>query len=97
MQPWPQATTTYRGAAFTIHAAWPVDAPEGAAPGEVRAGDGAPLSELLPGRVARAVVACGEGGLALLRVQRAGRRALEVEDYLNGDRALVGAHLGDEA
>ena len=97
MQPWPQATTTYRGAPLTIHAAWPVDAPEGAAPGEVRAGDGAPLSELLPGRVARAVVACGEGGLALLRVQRAGRRALEVEDYLNGDRALVGAHLGDEA
>ena len=97
MQPWPQATTTYRGAPLTIHAAWPVDAPEGAAPGEVCAGDGAPLSELLPGRVARAVVACGEGGLALLRVQRAGRRALEVEDYLNGDRALIGAHLGDEA
>lgn len=94
MQPWPQATTTYRDAPFTVHAAWPVAAPEGAAPGEVRAGDGAPLGELLPGRLARAVVACGEGGLALLRVQRAGRRALEIEDYLNGDRDLIGARLG---
>ncbi len=97
MQPWPQATTTYRGAPFTIHAAWPVAAPESAAPGEVCAGNAAPLSDLLPGRVARAVVACGEGGLALLRVQRAGRRALEIEDYLNGDRALIGARLGGEA
>lgn len=95
MQPWPQATTTYRDAPFTVHAAWPVAAPEGAAPGEVRAGDGAPLGELLPGRLARAVVACGEGGLALLRVQRAGRRALEIEDYLNGDRDLIGARLGE--
>ncbi|MCY3655885.1 MAG: methionyl-tRNA formyltransferase [Chloroflexi bacterium] len=95
MQSWPQATTTYRDAPFTIHAAWPVDAPSDAAPGEVHAGDGSPLSELLPGRVARAVVACGEGGLALLRVQRAGRRALEIEDYLNGDRALIGARLGE--
>ena len=97
MQPWPQATTTYRGAPFTIHAAWPVDAPAGAEPGEVCAGDREPLGELLPGRLARAVVACGEGGLALLRVQRAGRRALDIEDYLNGDRAVIGAHLGREA
>ncbi|MCY4455603.1 MAG: methionyl-tRNA formyltransferase [Chloroflexi bacterium] len=97
MQPWPQATTTYGDAPFTVHAAWPVDAPEEAAPGEVCAGDGEPLSELLPGRGARAVVACGEGGLALLRVQRAGRRALEIEDYLNGDRTLIGARLGSEA
>ncbi|MXW24590.1 MAG: methionyl-tRNA formyltransferase, partial [Chloroflexi bacterium] len=79
MQPWPQATTTYGDAPFTIHAAWPVDAPSDAAPGEVHAGDGSALSDVLPGRVARAVVACGEGGLALLRVQRAGRRALEIE------------------
>ena len=94
MQPWPQATTTYGEAPFTIHDAWPVDAPGGASAGEVCAGDGEPLSELLPGRVARAVVACGYGGLALLRVQRAGRRALEIEDYLNGDRDLIGARLG---
>ena len=96
MQPWPQATTTYRDAPFTIHEAWPVDAPSDAAPGEVRSGDGAPLGDLLPGRAVRAVVACGEGGLALLRVQRAGRRALAIEDYLNGDRDLIGARLGGD-
>lgn len=95
MQPWPQATTTYGGAPFTVHAAWPVGAPADAMPGEVYAGDGAPLdSALLPGRVARAVVACGADGLALLRVQRAGRRAVDIEDYLNGDRDLIGARLG---
>ncbi|MCY4615059.1 MAG: methionyl-tRNA formyltransferase [Chloroflexi bacterium] len=95
MQPWPQARATYGDAPFTIHDAWPVEAPHRAPAGEVCAGDGEPLSELLPGRVARAVVACGEGGLALLRVQRAGRRALEIEDYLNGDRDLIGARLGE--
>jgi methionyl-tRNA formyltransferase len=96
-QPWPLATTRYRGAALTIHEAWPVAAPGEAAPGTVCEGDGSPLTELLPGRLARAVVACGEGGLALLRVQRAGRRALDIEDYLNGDRELIGARLGAEA
>ena len=81
----------------------PADAPPGApplagaTPGTVLAGDGAPLTGLMPGRVARAVVACGEGGLALLRIQRPGRRALDIEDYLNGDRELVGARLGGEA
>jgi methionyl-tRNA formyltransferase len=40
-------------------------------------------------------VACGEGALALLRVQRAGRRALDIEEYLRGDTALIGARLGE--
>ena len=92
--PWPLATTRYRGERLTIHAAWPVAAPEDAEPGVVCDGDGEPLSPLLPDRVARAVVACGRGGLALLHVQRAGRRALDIEDYLNGDRDLIGARLG---
>ena len=100
LDPWPLATTSYRGERLTIRAAWPVAAPEDATPGRVSAGDGEPLSDLLPGRRARAVVACGstpggQGGLALLRIQRAGRRALDIEDYLNGDRELIGAPLGD--
>ena len=100
-QPWPLATTRYRGAPLTILEAWPVPAPAApvagpvaAAPGTVCESDRAALTELLPGRLARAVVACGEGGLALLRVQRAGRRPLDIEDYLNGDRDLIGASLG---
>ena len=92
-QPWPLATTRYGGQPFTVHEAWPLNVAFDVEPGTVCAGDGEPLTPLLPGRGARAVVACGEGGLALLRVQRAGRRAVEIEQYLNGDRELVGARL----
>ena len=93
-QPWPLATTRYGEEPLTIHEAWPVAAPAEAAPGAVCDGDRTALTDLLPGRLARAVVACGDGGLALLRVQRAGRRPLAIEDYLNGDRELIGARLG---
>jgi methionyl-tRNA formyltransferase len=94
-EPWPLATTTYRGQPFVIHAAWPLDAHSDAPPGTVLAGDGAPLDvAVLPGRAARAVVATGRGTLALLNVQRSGRRALEIEGHLNGDPGLIGARLG---
>ncbi|MSQ41886.1 MAG: methionyl-tRNA formyltransferase [Dehalococcoidia bacterium] len=93
-QPWPAATASYGDEPLTVHAAWPLAATPGAPPGSVLAGDGAPLTPLLPGRAARAVVACGEGALTLLRVQRPGRRAVEIEQYLNGDPALIGARLG---
>lgn len=106
-QPWPVATASYpaddstateRGERFLVHEAWPAPLPEearSAPPGTVCAGGGEPLTPLLPGRVARAVVATGEGGLALLRVQRAGRRPTAIEDYLRGDRALIGTRLGN--
>ncbi len=94
-EPWPRATTLRDGERLTIHAAWPLAATLEAEPGLVLAGDGEPLGELLPGRRALATVACGSGALALLRVQRAGRRPLDIEDYLNGDRALIGARLGE--
>ncbi|MEI7924974.1 MAG: methionyl-tRNA formyltransferase [Chloroflexota bacterium] len=97
--PWPLATTTRPLPDGTteplgIIEAWPLPGASTAAPGTVEAGDGAPLSDLLPGRRARAVVACGSGRLALLALQRSGRKALPIEDYLNGDRALIGARLG---
>lgn len=95
-QPWPLATTTYEGERFVIHEAWPL--PEFSAQawaGWVVEGDGTELSPLLPGRVARAVVMCESGGLALLRVQRAGKRAQDIEEYLNGDPELIGGRLGD--
>ena len=102
-QPWPQARATYpsrrRGAEpLLVAGAWPHPLPaaaDGERPGTVLAGDGGELSPLLPGRRARAVVVTGEGGLALLRVQRPGRRAVAVEEYLRGDPGLVGARLGD--
>lgn len=94
-QPWPLATTRYRGEPFTVHEAWPLDMSHDAAPGTVLVGDGSALTPPLEDRRARAVVACGEGALALLRVQRAGKRALDIEEYLRGDAGLVGARLGE--
>lgn len=91
---WPLAQTTLRGEPLAILEAWPLSGDSPAAPGTAEAGDGAALTPLLSGRVARAVVACGTGRLALLQVQRSGRRALSIEDYLNGDRALIGSILG---
>ena len=92
--PWPLATTERDGEPLAILEAWPLEGDSPAAPGAVEAGDGMPLTPLLPGRRARAVVACGSGRLALLMLQRSGRKALPIEDYLNGDRALLGSVLG---
>ena len=48
-----------------------------------------------PGTVLRGlVVACGEGALRLLRVQRAGRSAMAAEDYLRGSPIATGTLLG---
>lgn len=93
-QPWPLATTRYGGQPFTVHEAWPLEESPGGEPGLVVAGDGAELSSLLPGRTAIAAVVCGEGSLALLSVQRPGKRATTIEQYLNGDRDLIGTRLG---
>lgn len=93
-QPWPTAFTTYRGEPFTIHAAWPLTTTLDAPPGTIVGGDGQPLTPLLTGREARALVACGSGALALLDIQRPGKRATPIEAYLNGDRAFIGSRLG---
>lgn len=94
-QPWPLATTSYLGEQLTVHAAWPLEHTHTARPGTVLAGDGATLDPLLGDRRALALVVCGSGSLALLRVQRAGRRAVDIETYLNGDPRFIGAHLGE--
>ena len=92
--PWPLATTTYLDATLTVHEAWPLASRLDGAPGTVLAGDSSMLDTVLGDRRALAVVACGEGALALLRVQRPGKRALDIEEYLRGDRAFIGARLG---
>ena len=93
-QPWPLATTTYRGETLTIHEAWPLPLATDVAPGTVIVGGGEPLAVPLQDGQVRAVVACGEGGLALLRIQRPGKRPMSLEDYLNGDSKFIGARLG---
>ena len=41
------------------------------------------------------VVAAGAGGLALLELQAAGKRALAADDFLRGVRLAPGDTLGD--
>ena len=92
--PWPLATTTYEGQQFTVHEVWPLHLEASAEPGTVLTGDRSDLTPLLPGRRVEAIVACGTGAVALLQVQRAGKRALPIEDFLRGDQKLIGARLG---
>jgi methionyl-tRNA formyltransferase len=91
-QPWPIATTVHNGEAFAIHEAWPIDMQLEEPVGTVCRGGGAALAS--DGRAMPALVACGAGSLALLRVQRPGRRVLGIEEYLRGDAGFIGARLG---
>jgi methionyl-tRNA formyltransferase len=77
-QPWPVAEAQLDGERVRIHAAEAVPLAHGAAPGTV-----------LLARREGIDVACGEGALRLLRVQREGGRPVAVADYLNA-RPLAG-------
>jgi methionyl-tRNA formyltransferase len=56
----------------------------------VEPGDGAP-GEVLDDRL---LVACGEGAVRLLRLQRAGKGAVAAEDFLRGFPVAAGSRLG---
>ena len=91
---WPVAFTTFEGIELRIWRAWPLDGDSGAPPGSVLAV--APL----PSEVDEAEsfsVQTGSGRLAVLELQRSGRRALSGRDFLRGRPDLVGAVLGREA
>lgn len=68
--PWPVAEAEIAGERVRIHAAEPVDA------------SGAPGEPVRHSRT-RLVIACGEGALAILRLQRAGGRVIDGADYVN--------------
>ena len=87
--PWPVATTSVDGEPLRILEAWPLAEEPAAAPGtvlELPASADAP-----PG--AGFSVRCGQGTLAVVRAQRAGRRALRADDLLRGYRELLGKRL----
>ncbi len=69
-QPWPVAQALIAGELVRIHAAEPIL--EGGIPGE-------PIHNSR----SRLCIACGEGALVLLRVQRAGGRVMDVADFVN--------------
>ncbi len=75
--PWPVAEATVDGERLRIHEARPLDVTHKASPGAVLAASRDGLD-----------IACGEGALRLLVVQREGGRALPVADYLNARPSL---------
>jgi methionyl-tRNA formyltransferase len=87
--PWPVATTTVDGEPLRILEAWPLEAELPAPPGAMLplpAGAQAPAG-------AGFAVRCGQGALAVVRAQRAGKRAISGEELLRGWRDLLGKRL----
>ena len=78
LNPWPGTFTTLDGAVLKVLAAEPAS---GAGP------PGTVLDE-------RLAVACGAGAIRLLRVQRAGRAAMDAAAFLRGRPMRAGGRLG---
>ena len=76
--PWPGTFTTLAGDMLKVLAAAPAQ------------GAGVPGTVLDD----RLTVACGEGALRLLKVQRSGRAAMEAEAFLRGYPVPPGTRLG---
>ena len=81
LAPRPGACSRFRGERLRVLEAVPVDV-EGE-PGTVRLD-------------AEPVVACGEGGLRLTRVQAAGRKAVTGREFVNGAHLVQGEVFGEE-
>ena len=77
--PWPIAEAQVAGERVRIHEAVAVQAAASAEPGRVIAASRSGID-----------IACGEGALRLLRVQREGGKPVSVADYLNARRDLAG-------
>jgi methionyl-tRNA formyltransferase len=91
--PWPVAYTRWRGEELRIHAAWPLDLESGEPPGTVLS------PSRLPDEAGTAEetfsVQTGRGALAVLRLQRPGRREVNGSEFLRGQRDFIGARLGE--
>jgi len=93
--PWPGAFTTLDGEMLLIWEAWPLAVEVGGEPGTV-----SPLTselmQMLPPEARREALAVqtGQGLLVVLRLQRAGRRALAAAEFIRGQRGLFGRRLG---
>jgi methionyl-tRNA formyltransferase len=91
MTPWPGAVTTSRGKMLKVHATRVTDLPAGAA---------SPPATATPGTVVfadktRVIVACGERGVELTRVQLEGKKAISASDWFLGRGVAEGDRLGD--
>lgn len=80
LSPYPAAWTTHNGEPLKLlrSVAFNDQTLRGGAPGAILEADG------------RIVVACGEGAVVILELQRGGKRPMNVADFLNGYALLVG-------
>lgn len=83
--PWPGAHTALGSEQITIWRAWPLDGDAGQAPGTIVA---PPADE--EARDAAFAVQTGDGLLAVLELQRAGRRAVTSAEFARGAPGLFG-------
>ena len=96
MNPWPGAFTTLDGEMIHVWEAWPLPIAGGtSAPGTVLPLPPVQRQKLPPEAQQEALaVQTGEGLLVLLRLQRAGRRALPAAEFVRGLRNLFGRRFG---
>jgi methionyl-tRNA formyltransferase len=94
--PWPGAYTTSGDVMLKLLEAWPlagfvVEPPGTVVPLPWGAVDAVPATRPRPAFA----VATGDGFLLPLTVQRAGKRPVYAEEFLRGERGLLGRRLGD--
>ncbi len=82
--PWPMASTSFRGRRLRLLLAWE----------EPGIGAGGTPGEVLSAGADGIVIACGRGVIRAVQLQSAGARAMEVRDFLNGTGISAGERLG---
>jgi len=92
LAPWPGTYTSWRGRRLKVLAVTPLPGWRGDAP----PGMVIPCETALSHQEARAAVATGEGALRLQTVQLAGKRPMNVDAFLQGQRDFMGSRLGPE-
>lgn len=90
--PWPIAFTTLGGEDLRVFEAWPLEGESGAEPGTVVGL--AALPEEAKATEPGLIVQTGAGQLALLQIQKAGRRKTSGSEFFRGQRELAGNRLG---
>ncbi|HXH22036.1 MAG TPA: methionyl-tRNA formyltransferase [Dehalococcoidia bacterium] len=90
--PWPVAFTRLGDEELRILEAWPLEGGDDQPPGTVLPPVAVPAESGASG--VAPVVQTGEGRLALLSVQRAGKRATSGAEFARGHRGFIGAVLG---
>ena len=88
--PWPGAFTHSDGFVLHIWEAWPLSGDSGEPAGTVLA---LPAVVDAEARDAGFAVQTGEGLLAVLRVQKEGRRGMAAKEFVRGERGIIGRRL----